>query len=285
MEKQIIIKRLPKSEVEILITIPWEEVKKTYEQVVEKASKELQLKGFRKGKAPKELIEENLNKTKIYSEVVRQLIPKYYEEALRNNNLRPIVNPKISLESAKQNSDWEVKILICEKPEVKLGNYKEDVSKLSKASRIWLPGEKSPDAQKEKSKDEKVQKIINWLLENIKIELSDLVVEEEVNRRLSELIDKTGKLGLTVEQYLTSTGKTADSLKEEYKKQAQEIWQIELILNQVADQQNIVVENEEIDNLVQKASSEEERKALESQRYLLASVIRRQKTLDFLANL
>ena len=285
---QITIKKLPKSEVEIIIVIPWEEIKITYEKLVERAASELQIKGFRKGKVPKKIVEENLDKSKIYSQVIQELIPNYYEEALRKNNLNPIVNPEITLVSSKENSDWEIKILICEKPQINLGNYKEELSKLNKTSDIWVPATqtgKEPQKDQQKKKDEKIQEIIKWLLENTKIELSDILIEQEVNRRLSELIDQTQKLGLTVEQYLISSGKTTEILKDEYRKQAYETWLIELALNQIADEENIVVDNKEIEETIQKIPSEEEKRKLEAQRYLLASIIRRQKTLDFLASL
>jgi FKBP-type peptidyl-prolyl cis-trans isomerase (trigger factor) len=88
-----------------------------------------------------------------------------------------------------------------------------------------------------------------------------------------------------VEQYLSSTGKTAEEIKNEYRKQASEMWRLEFALNEISDQEKITVENKDIDELIQKASSQEEKKNLEAQRYLLASFLRRQKTLDFLASL
>jgi len=285
INNQIKIKKLPKSEVEIIITIPWEEIKKSYDNFFEKAAAEIQIKGFRKGKAPKKIIEEQLDKSKIYSQVIQEIIPKYYEEIIKTNNFRPLITPKITLVSAEENSDWEVKILICEEPQLDLGNYKDSLAKLNKNVKIWVPGEKQKEEDKNKNKEEKIQKIVKWFLENIKIELSDLVIEEEVNRRLSELIEQTQKVGLTVDQYLASIQKTPEELKNEYRKQALEIWQLELILNKISEEEKIVVENKEIDELIQKVPSEEEKRALEEKRYLLASVIRRQKTLDFLANL
>lgn len=280
--------KLPKSETEILLTIPWIEIKKTFDEVVADSAKGMELKGFRKGKAPKKLIEENLDKNKVYSEVIQRIIPKYYQQAVQNQNLKPIASPKISLVSAKEEKDWEVKILVAEKPEINLGNYKEELKKLNQTAKIWLPGKDSPKETEEEKKakdEEKIQKVIKWLSENIKIEVSDLLIEEEVNRRLSGLIDQTSKLGLTVDQYLSSTGKNAEEIKNEYRRQANEMWRLEFILSEISDLEKIAVEGKEIDELIQKTASEEEKKNLESQKYLLASVLRRQKTLDFLASL
>ena len=56
--------RLPKSTVVLTITIPWSEVKKSYEQVIETAVKEVKIKGFREGKAPKKIAQKHLDKIK-----------------------------------------------------------------------------------------------------------------------------------------------------------------------------------------------------------------------------
>lgn len=280
------ITRLPKSEVEILLTIPWAEINKTYELVVKKTGEEIQIKGFRKGKAPKKLVEESLDKSKIYSQVIQEILPKYYEEIIKTNELKPIINPKISLVSAKEKNDWELKIVIAEKPKINLGNYKEELVKINKSADIWVPGKTADEKEKEGNKKEAItQAIIKWLLENIKIEISDLLLEDEINRRLSDLLDQTRKLGLTIEQYLASTGKTSEIVREEYKKEALNLWTLELTLEEIANRENIIVEEKDINELIQKSSSEAEKKALESQKYLLASIVRRQKTLDFLTKI
>jgi len=272
--------------------LPWEEIKNKYEEVVNKSAADAQIKGFRKGKAPKKLVEETLDKSKVYSLVVQEILPSYYETAVKENNLKPIVNPKISLNSAKENENWEVRILIAEKPQFDLGNYKEEIAKINKSAEIWVPGKDEAKKDKEndpqaiqKKKDEKIQAALKWLAENIKIDFSDLIIEEEVNRRLSQLVEQTQKLGLTIEQYLISTGKTVDQIKSEYQKEATSLWQIEFILEEISNKENLSVEEKEINELIEKAGSDEEKKALSSQKYLLASVVRRQKTLDFLANL
>jgi len=285
--ENISIKKLPKNEVEILLTIPWEEIKKTYDGVVEKTAKITQVKGFRQGKAPKKMVEESLDKQKLYSDVLQQIIPKYYQNAISQNNLNPITSPKISLVSSQEGKDWEIKVLLGEKPKIELGDYKNELSKINKTASIWVPGkdEKETEEEKKKKTDEKVQNVIKWLLENIKADVPETLLEEEVYRRLTELIDQTQKLGMTIEQYLASSGKSADVLKAEYRKQAEEIWQIEFILGEITEEEKIQVEDKDINEVIQKAKTEEERNSLESQKYFLASLLRRQKTLDFLTNL
>ena len=54
---------------------------------------------------------------------------------------------------------------------------------------------------------------------------------------------------------------------------------------EIAESEKITVEEKEIEEAIQKAKSEEEKKHLEGNKYLLAAILRQQKTLDFLKNL
>ncbi len=66
------------------------------------------------------------------------------------------------------------------------------------------------------------------------------------------------------------------------------VWEdlkVEFALQKIAEEEKIVVEDKEIEEAIQKAKDETEKKHLESNRYLLASILRQQKTLDFIKNL
>jgi len=223
---------------------------------------------------------------------LEEIIPNVYSQAMASLGVKPIISPKIELVSAKEKEDWQVKFTSCEEPEVKLGNYKEEFKKQKTADSIWTPGKGTKADKKEETpqdlatkKDEKIDKAIKYLLENIKVEVGDPLLESEVNRKLAELLEQTQRLGLTIDQYLASTGKTIESLKQEYKTQAEKTLSFQFILNAIAEAEKITVTPEEIDKAITAAKDDNEKKALESQKYLLASMLRQQKTLDFLSNL
>ena len=60
---------------------------------------------------------------------------------------------------------------------------------------------------------------------------------------------------------------------------------LEFALQKIAEIEKIIIEQKEIDEAIQKAKDDNERKSLEGNRYLLAAILRQQKTLDFLLNL
>jgi len=292
---------LPNGNIKLTLTIPKNRVKEVYDKELASVLSEVEVPGFRKGKAPKKLAEEKIDKKRLTEQVATKLIPEAYQEAIQKENIKPIVNPQVRLTSANENQDWQIEIETCEAPQIVLGNYKEEIKKINATGKIWVPTNKTahPEMGKRKeateSGDERLQKILNSLLSReagsrsagqfIKLEIPALLVENELNRRLASLINKTEKLGLTLEQYLTSINQSVEQLKESYQKAAEEFWKLEFILNKIADEEKIAVEQTEIEKVINQAKNEKEKKALESQRYFLAQILRRQKTLDFLLNL
>ncbi|MDO8639699.1 MAG: hypothetical protein Q7R53_02120, partial [bacterium] len=87
------------------------------------------------------------------------------------------------------------------------------------------------------------------------------------------------------DQYLSSTGKKPEDLRNEYKRKAENDIRLEFALLKIAEEEKIVVDEKEIEEAIKAAKSDDERKNLETNRYLLASILRQQKTLDFLKNL
>ncbi|KKW11276.1 MAG: Trigger factor [Microgenomates group bacterium GW2011_GWC1_49_7] len=286
------INRLSDGTIELTITIPWTDVAKTYEDAVVHMVSEAELPGFRKGKAPRDLVEKSLDKTKVYEEALKTFIPKSYNDAITQQKVKPIVNPKIELKDATENKDWVFRALTAERPTVTLGEYKKAIQELkaSKTQKIWKPGD-LPDRQagkpEEKDKETKptLDEVLMALYKNVMTTLPAILVEHEVNRLLSELIDQTKKLGLTVEQYLASTQRTSEGIKKEYEEQAKRTLTLEFALEAIADVEGILVSDDDIDAVIKTGKTDEEKEALKAQRYYLASVLRRQKTLDFLASL
>lgn len=195
--------------------------------------------------------------------------------------LAPIMMPQIELKEATEKKDWVIVAKTCERPTVTLADYKKAISdlKASKTQKIFVPGK---DTGEEKPKGPTVDELLDTLLTVCEAQIPEILLEHEVTHQLSQLVDQTKKLGLTVEQYLSSTGKTADSIRAEYKASAAKNLTLEFALESIAEKEQVTVSEDEVTKLIATAKTEEERKALEGQRYYLTSLIRRQKTVDAL---
>ncbi|MCL5433103.1 MAG: hypothetical protein M1524_03235 [Patescibacteria group bacterium] len=271
------IEKLPDGTIKLTLTIPFSEVTKTKDEVVALFASEAELPGFRKGKAPKKLVEEKIDQEKVREEILKRLLPKAYAESVKDHNLRPIINPQIHIQQIEEGKDWIFIALTCEAPEINLGNYKEGIRKITAKSKIVIPGKE----KQEPSFDE----IVKELLANVVIKIPKIIINQESDRLLAQTLDEIKKLGLSLEQYLSSTKRTAEDLRAEYEKKAEDDVRLEFTLQKVAMDEKISVSEKEIDEAIQKAKDENERKSLEANRYLLASILRQQKTLDFLKNL
>lgn len=263
--------------IELTITIPADRIKKTKEEVIEDISKSANVEGFRKGKAPKKLVEERVDKEKITEEILKKLLPLSYTEAIKEHSLRPIINPKIHVQKLDDDKDWEYTAITCELPEIDLDNYKEAVKKVTAKGKIVIPGKETQPVG--------FDEIAGAILESVKVKVPQILVDQEVDRLLSQILDEIKRLGLTLDQYLASTGKTPEALRGDYAKKALNDITLEFALQKITETENVTVSDKEIDEAILKAKDENERKNLEANKYLLANILRQQKTLDFLRNL
>ncbi len=271
---------------ELTITVPKKRVTTAYKKTLSQLAKEAEIKGFRKGKAPLKKVEEQIGKTKIYEEVLKTLIPEVYVEAIKEQKVKPIINPQISVVSLEENKDWQIKAITCELPEVKLGNYKATIRKELASEKIWVPG-KDKEEKTTEQESERLNKIFQVLTRTTKIQIPELLIQEEINRMLSRLIDQTGRLGLTVEQYLASIGKTSDQIRQEYHQQAEESLKLELILSAVADKEKVQISDSEVQEMIDAAPDEKAKKAMETpaQRAYIHQLLRKRKAIDKLTKL
>ncbi|HHV26482.1 trigger factor [Anaerosalibacter bizertensis] len=80
--------------------------------------------GFRKGKAPRKIIEMNYGEEIFYEEALNIILPEAYESAIDELELEPVEQPQVDIEELEKGKPVVFKIEVTVKPEVKLGEYK-----------------------------------------------------------------------------------------------------------------------------------------------------------------
>ncbi|OGH06137.1 MAG: hypothetical protein A2W22_04530 [Candidatus Levybacteria bacterium RBG_16_35_11] len=271
------IQRLEDGTIRLEITIPATDIIRAKEEIIQEYVKNATLPGFRKGKAPRKLVEENVDKGKLNEEILKKLLPEFYLSAIKEHKVNPVISPKIRVEELTEGKDWKFSALTCEAPEIELKDYKDSIKKLTAKAKIIIPGKEQ--------KSVPFNEIVAELLKSVSVKIPRIIIEQEVDRLLSQTLDEIKRLGLTLDQYLASTGKTIEDLRKEYEQKAENDVKLEFTLEKIAQTEKITVEEKEIEEAINKAPNDAERKNLESNRYLLASILRQQKTLDFLRNL
>ncbi|MBO5369742.1 MAG: trigger factor [Clostridia bacterium] len=102
--------------------------KEAFEQAIEKAYrknvKQIALPGFRKGKAPRKLIEKYYGEGVFYEDAVNFVCPDAYEFAVKESGIEPVDRPEIDIDSIGNEEALVLTATVTVKPEVTLGEYK-----------------------------------------------------------------------------------------------------------------------------------------------------------------
>ena len=122
-------------------------------------------------------------------------------------------------------------------------------------------------------------------MDGTKIEMPQMLIDEEVEIRLSRLVDDVRKIGLTIEAYLQSRNTTQEKLHEELVQDIMNTYKLEYGLNQIGDKENITVDKAEVDTLLDGIKEPEERKKAEQNAHVYTMMLRKQKIIDFLSGL
>ena len=273
---QVKVEKQPKSTLKLEITIPVTRVKETYGEVLNEVAKNTTIQGFRKGQAPINLVKEKTQTSELYGEVVNKLLETYYPQALKENKISPVSNPKVEIKEFDLEKDFEFVATIALKPEVKIKpEYKSELKK------TWVKIQKDHTGH-----DHEVQlsagDVIKTLIENSELEVADLLIEEEVNRMFSRLIQQTQAVGISMEDFLKSQNKTAEDLRKDYQKTSEESIKAEFILSQLTDEEKIEVTEKEIDAMVAAVGDKDAAEKMNSpmQRWYIKSVLAKNKLVE-----
>ncbi len=267
--------------IQITLKIPFKDVRGVREIAAKEIGKDIEISGFRKGKAPLNKLLASIPENTLIEKTLRGILPELVTKIIKEHKLKIAIFPRFELISAKENEDWQVRAVTCELPEINVDNYKKIVKESAKS------GAQTKDkSKKEITKEEKEQRVITTLIENIKIDIPKPLIENEVERRLSELLERIEKLGLTLETYLSSIGKKPEDLRTDYEKQATETIKLDLILSKIAEKENVKVSKKEVDKTLEAYStSGEPPNVLEERRAVIKSILKKRAALDALVSL
>lgn len=113
-----------KNEVTMEIEVAVDAVAAGMDKAVAAVSKKVNIPGFRKGKVPRMVLENFVGKEYILNEAADQLITDAYWDAIEQEKIDPVDNPKIDIVTLELEKPLVFKATVTVKPEVKLGQYK-----------------------------------------------------------------------------------------------------------------------------------------------------------------
>jgi trigger factor len=119
------INKLEKSEIEIISSLPSETLNSYEAKALARAGERMEIPGFRKGKAPTDILKQNINEMMLLEEMAEMAISDNYQKILEENKIDAIGRPEITITKIAKGSDLEFKIKTAIIPEMTLPDYKK----------------------------------------------------------------------------------------------------------------------------------------------------------------
>ena len=118
------VEKLEKNMAKLTVEVPAEDVEKAIQGAYQKTKKSINIPGFRKGKAPRQLIEKMYGKEVFYSDAVDAMLPKAYSDAVEECGEEIVSYPKIDVVQIESGKPFIFTAEVAVKPAVTLGAYK-----------------------------------------------------------------------------------------------------------------------------------------------------------------
>lgn len=111
-------------QVTLTIEVEAAEVSKAAERASKQLASRVSIPGFRKGKAPRKIVERHVGTEALMQEAFDLLAPKAFNDALDEQKIDPVTRPNIDIVTLEDGKDLVFKATVTPRPEVKLGEYK-----------------------------------------------------------------------------------------------------------------------------------------------------------------
>ena len=121
---KVSVEKLATSEAVLEVELSWDELEKASDKAYRKLVQKVDVQGFRRGKAPRSLLERKLGKEYIYQEGLDELITETYRSALKEHELTPITKPELDAPVLEIGQPYHFSLKVPIITPVTLGDYK-----------------------------------------------------------------------------------------------------------------------------------------------------------------
>ncbi len=116
--------QIEKNLVKLTFEVSAEDFEKAINKVYKKNANKFNVPGYRKGKAPRQIIEKYYTAAVFYDEAINEVLPEAYEKALEESGVEAVARPEVDVEDINKGEPVVFTALVTTKPEVTLGDYK-----------------------------------------------------------------------------------------------------------------------------------------------------------------
>jgi trigger factor len=120
---KVTVEKLPGSEARFDVDFTWEDLEKASDKAFRKIVQKIDVRGFRRGKAPRSLVERQVGKDYIYQEGLEELMNETYRNALKDNEITPLDKPDIDAPELEIGQPYHFSVTVPVVTPVELGDY------------------------------------------------------------------------------------------------------------------------------------------------------------------
>lgn len=288
------IQKLPQSQIELKVELSGEEFQGFVQEALLGLGSQLEVKGFRRGQAPKEIIEKEIPRPRVFEEAAHYAIQKNYAQAILDNKIEPLGDPEIEIlkmPKPEEEGQFEFKAKISVLPEIKLPDYRQIASRVQ-TKEVSVSKEEIEKLKEEKQRLEKEKmrgEIVEKIVQDAEIEIPEILIDSEKRHMLEDLKQQVSQmLRIGFQDYLAKINKTEKELLDSFAAEAPKRIKAFLILREIEKKENIEVSEEElsqeIDRTLQMYPEAQKLDPPKLKEYT-ENVIKNEKTLKFLEKL
>lgn len=234
----------------LTITIPKNTHQQQYQKVLAASAAQVNLPGFRKGKAPLRLVEDAVGKQKLIERTLEALLPKAYEKAVQDAGITPVVAPKIEAQKVEMEDDWVLTASTAVAPVIDAKDWENIVKKAAKDFDSQEKKKNASEETAEQKKNRRLSAIYGALITTLGPKIPPLLFEHEVEHQIEDFVRHLASHRIELSEYLNRSGKTIEDIKSEYAVNALAKLQLESVLVAITKLLDPVVEKREIDELL-----------------------------------
>ena len=117
------VEKLSDTRVKLNVSVPFDELGKEIDQAYKAIAQQVTIPGFRRGKAPRQLIDARFGRGPILEQVVNDMLPTRYDAALNENEINPIGQPDIEITKIEDNDVVEFTAEVDVRPEITVPDF------------------------------------------------------------------------------------------------------------------------------------------------------------------
>lgn len=117
--------KLSATRVKLTVEVPFEELKPEIDNAYKALAQQVNIPGFRKGKAPRQLIDARIGRGPVLEQVVNDMLPTRYQQALEENDITPLGQPEIDITKLEDGETVEFTAEVDVRPEIEVPDFSE----------------------------------------------------------------------------------------------------------------------------------------------------------------